>query len=51
MHKLMDLEKIQKELDYYRKFTPVNFAEERLKFFEPIYIFKVSVTVSVTPMV
>lgn len=30
----MNFEKIQKELDYYQKFTPVNFADERTKFFE-----------------
>jgi len=33
---LMDLEKIQKELDYYQKFTPVNYTEERIKFFEHV---------------
>ncbi len=32
----MNFEKIQKELDYYQKFTPVNFAEERTKFFESV---------------
>ena len=30
----MNFEKIQKELDYYQKFSPVNFAEERTTFFE-----------------
>ena len=33
---LMKLKKIQKELDYYQKFTPVNFTEERIKFFEHV---------------
>ena len=32
----MNFEQIQKELDYYQKFTPVNFAEERTKFFESV---------------
>jgi hypothetical protein len=30
----MNFEKIQTELDYYQKFAPVNFAEERTTFFE-----------------
>ena len=30
----MNFGKIQKELDYYQKFSPVNFAEERTTFFE-----------------
>ncbi len=32
----MNFEKIQKELDYYQKFTPVNFSDERTKFFESV---------------
>jgi hypothetical protein len=30
----MNFDKIQTELDYYQKFTPVNFAEERTTFFQ-----------------
>ena len=32
----MNFQEIQKELDYYQKLTPVNFAEERAKFFESL---------------
>jgi hypothetical protein len=32
----MNVEKIQRELDYYQKFTPVNFTQERTKFFERV---------------
>ncbi|MEX1330636.1 MAG: tyrosine/phenylalanine carboxypeptidase domain-containing protein [Desulfobacterales bacterium] len=34
----MHLQEIQKELDYYQKLTPTNFAEERAKFFECLKI-------------
>ena len=34
----MYLQEIQKELDYYQKLTPTNFAEERAKFFERLKI-------------
>jgi hypothetical protein len=34
----MDFPEIQKELDYYQKLTPTNFAEERAKFFEHLKI-------------
>jgi hypothetical protein len=34
----MYLQEIQKELDYYQKLTPTNFAEERAKFFECLKI-------------
>jgi hypothetical protein len=30
----MKFTQIQKELDYYKKFTPINFSEERTRFFE-----------------
>ena len=29
----MNVAHIQRELDYYRKFTPINFSEERTRFF------------------
>ncbi|UCH19759.1 MAG: hypothetical protein JSU83_14415, partial [Deltaproteobacteria bacterium] len=32
----MNFAKIQRELDYYKKFIPVNFRDEREKFFEHI---------------
>ena len=34
----MNFQEIQKELDYYQKLTPTNFAEERAKFFECLKI-------------
>ena len=34
----MYLQEIQKELDYYQKLTPTNFAEERAKFYECLKI-------------
>ena len=34
----MYFQEIQKELDYYQKLTPVNFAKERAKFFEHLKI-------------
>ena len=34
----MNFKEIQKELDYYQKLTPANFAEERAKFFECLKI-------------
>ena len=30
----MNFAQIQRELDYYKKFTPINFSEERISFFE-----------------
>ena len=34
----MNFQEIQKELDYYQKFTPANFSEERAKFFKHLKI-------------
>jgi len=34
----MNFQKILKELDYYHKLTPANFAEERANFFERMKI-------------
>ncbi|MGD1972569.1 MAG: DUF1704 domain-containing protein [Desulfobacterales bacterium] len=34
----MNFQDLQKELDYYQKLTPTNFAEERAKFFERLKI-------------
>ncbi len=34
----MYFQEIQKELDYYQKLTPINFTEERAKFFECLKI-------------
>lgn len=34
----MNFQEIQKELDYYQKLTPTNFAEERTKFFQRLKI-------------
>ncbi len=32
----MNFTKIQRELDYYKKFTPINYTGERIKFFEHV---------------